>query len=366
MTRHSISSHSCESSNPPEDEKDASLQLIETQSEPDYASIRDSLAEDSPGKARNSICSDNSFLHLEEMVSKLCMPTENKDYNELDNTLEEVEYILKHGPGQMTNDNKDNDDNNKTSTNVNTDQEVKNECIFSEDKQATVEAPPATITSAPPHSSRDIIKVETCINPIETEENFGNIVTSNELKPGIEVKHQNTLYPDEINHCAKKGPLANIPGSHTPTDNQPFRTPCKDAISKTPVFKTPASTLMLKKPSTSSVNKKTPVKSGQYAHIASPVACYIKNSPQVPLVQDVRPKKPLPGCSSNIPKLIHSKPKTNVCNKENVNLPSLAYIGAKKTKMVRGVFVLHKKNLTSLKNFNLFTNTFRVHLSKII
>lgn len=77
--------------------------------------------------------------------------------------------------------------------------------------------------------------------------------------------------------------------------------------------------------------KKTPGKTNAFQHITSPVASYIKNSPQVPLLRDVRPKKPLSGTSS-IPKFI--KNTNNEKGKENVLLPAIAYKNAKETKMV--------------------------------
>ncbi|KAJ8735507.1 hypothetical protein PYW07_007127 [Mythimna separata] len=98
-----------------------------------------------------------------------------------------------------------------------------------------------------------------------------------------------------------------------------------------PTFKTPAQPLSVKKPSETSL-KKTPSRSNAYQHISSPVASYIKNCPIAPLVKDVHPKKPLPGTSS-IPKFVKSLP-TAKPNKENINLPSVAYKSAKQTRVI--------------------------------
>ncbi|KAJ8736418.1 hypothetical protein PYW08_007074 [Mythimna loreyi] len=99
-----------------------------------------------------------------------------------------------------------------------------------------------------------------------------------------------------------------------------------------PIFKTPAQPLSLKKPSATSL-KKTPSRSNAYQHISSPVASYIKNCPIAPLVKDVHPKKPLPGTSS-IPKFVKNLPQAKPSNKENINLPSVAYKSAKKTRVI--------------------------------
>ncbi|KAI8438395.1 hypothetical protein MSG28_010937 [Choristoneura fumiferana] len=109
-----------------------------------------------------------------------------------------------------------------------------------------------------------------------------------------------------------------------------FATPSSELVTKTPSLKTPANPPLFKKPSTSSL-KKTPSKNNAFKHIASPVAYYIKNTPQAPLIQNVYPKKPLIG--SSIPKLV--KPTVvKPSNKENVNLPPVAYKSAKKTTVI--------------------------------
>ncbi|XP_063616767.1 uncharacterized protein LOC134789970 [Cydia splendana] len=110
-----------------------------------------------------------------------------------------------------------------------------------------------------------------------------------------------------------------------------FATPSSVLQTKPTLCRTPANPPLFKKPSTSSV-KKTPGKNNAFQHVASPVAYYINNSPQVPLIQNVHPKKTLPGLSS-IPKLVKSSV-NKPSNKENVNLPSVAYKSAKKTTVI--------------------------------
>ncbi|KAJ2947816.1 hypothetical protein O0L34_g9604 [Tuta absoluta] len=124
----------------------------------------------------------------------------------------------------------------------------------------------------------------------------------------------------------------------TPKQNI-FTTPSSELKTRTPLFKTPGNP-----PS----NRKmvTPKK---YQNVASPVATYIRNSPQVPLLKDVYPKKPLPAVSS-IPKLSRQIARPNMGNKENikqdkvkaikpekqecVKLPAVAYRNAKETKVI--------------------------------
>ncbi|XP_063548594.1 uncharacterized protein LOC134755886 [Cydia strobilella] len=111
-------------------------------------------------------------------------------------------------------------------------------------------------------------------------------------------------------------------------EKEVFATPSSVLQIKPALCRTPANPPLFKKPSTSS-EKKTPSKNNAFQHIASPVAYYINNSPQVPLIRNVHPKKTLPGLSS-IPKLVKSSVH-KLSNKENVNLPSVAYKNAKKT-----------------------------------
>lgn len=93
----------------------------------------------------------------------------------------------------------------------------------------------------------------------------------------------------------------------------------------TSMFKTPGNSVSQKR-------MLTPLKK-QFEHVASPVASYINDSPVVPLLKNVRPKKPLHG-TSFIPQPIKNPSKLNACNKENQNLPSTAYRCAKETKVV--------------------------------
>ncbi|XP_038207907.1 uncharacterized protein LOC119829463 [Zerene cesonia] len=104
---------------------------------------------------------------------------------------------------------------------------------------------------------------------------------------------------------------------------------------KTPIFKTPSTTIKGRKHLDlhNKNPKKTVHKFNAYEHITSPVASYIKKS-QVPLVKDVCPKKPL-SCSSHIPKPVKTNLELKSNNKENVILTPVAYKSAKKTKVIK-------------------------------
>ncbi|GBP21984.1 hypothetical protein EVAR_18625_1 [Eumeta japonica] len=97
-------------------------------------------------------------------------------------------------------------------------------------------------------------------------------------------------------------------------------------------FKTPAKLPIVKSNLVSSL-KKTSKKCKKFEHIASPIAAYIKNSPQVPLLKEVKPKKQLVAVSG-IPKFKDTLNSFKQTNKENVNLPEIAYRSAKKTKVI--------------------------------
>lgn len=207
------------------------------------------------------------------------MSPRNSDNMELNNTLEVIDYILNHGPIR--------------------------EPVAKQD-----------------HAGEDITFVS-----VKSEH-------SSPLKrsPKKQTPVKETLaLPEDTNY--KGSPNYYTPANHVM--KKPFNeiaTPSSSSItSKTPVFKTPASRTM-KKPYTPRL---TPGRSNAYQHISSPIASYIKNCPQVPLVKDVHPKKPLPGGSS-IPKFIgHPSQVVKMNkNKENMNLPSVAYKSAKKTKVV--------------------------------
>lgn len=155
-----------------------------------------------------------------------------------------------------------------------------------------------------------------CSKP-ETGENKLKII------PKIEVNNTEQT-------CLNAASTAFTPIKQKKNDTEVFATPSSELVTKTPRLKTPANPPLFKKPSTSSL-KKTPSKNNAFKHIASPVAYYIKNTPQAPLIQNVYPKKPLLG--SSIPKLV--KPTVvKPSNKENVNLPPVAYKSAKKTTVV--------------------------------
>lgn len=209
---------------------------------------------------------DDSFIKMENMVAKLCVSSRNNDKTEeLNNTLEVIEYILNNPP---------------SSTKENT-ENVEGTRLKAEQ-------------FSPQKIEREEIKFEAYNSP-EPPQNTP-----------VKIAHQ--LHKNTEDHI-------------TPRD-----------IKFKPMFKTPAQPASIKKPSSTSL-KKTPSRSNAYQHISSPVASYIKNCPIAPLVKDVHPKKPLPG-SSSIPKFVKNLPSAKPNNKENVNLPSVAYKSAKKTRVV--------------------------------
>lgn len=267
---------SCGQSNSNLEESDQSLKLIETRSEPDIAPITDSLLEDSPvtlQTGKNS--ADDSFIKMEQMV-ELSMPLnvhghEERDKEQLDNTLEEIEYILNHGHAQKPHN-----------------EEIQNPTF-----QVTV------------------TDVDEKVKLNAPEKNCGTPPKSAELEC------YNPVFP----------PTPFTPLKHNMKEHEALTTPSVEHKIKTPTFKTPAN-VATKKFLPGSAIKRTPLKTNAYQHISSPIAAYIKNCPQVPLVKDVRPNKPLPGPSS-IPKFVKSH-----SHKENVILPPVAYRSAKKTQMV--------------------------------
>ncbi|XP_063357576.1 uncharacterized protein LOC134647238 [Cydia amplana] len=254
-----------------DDNHNMSLKLISTHSEPDITSKhnRDTSPEIIPKSMSNTTLSSdepnlfenldvtNSFLNLEKIVEKSC----NTSSKEFDNTLEEIEYILKNTPKS----------------------EKKNTAI------------------------NDYKKAELEGNQIPIQVNKEKVALN--TKPSAVV----------------------TPMKHVQKEKEEFATPSSVLQTKPALYRTPANPPLFKKPSTSSV-KKTPGKNNAFQHVASPVAYYINNSPQVPLIQNVHPKKTLPGLSS-IPKLVKSSV-NKPSNKENVNLPSVAYKSAKKTTVI--------------------------------
>lgn len=234
---------------------------------------------------------DDSFLKVEQMVSDFCMsPKKIVKKDELNNTLDIIDYILNNG------------------------------------------APNTTETVS--HENQRIDELKTS----EIDE-----ISKNELNiPGIEpgkTKTPSKTCNQLVSEVTESILLPSSPAYFTPAKHEiksekteKFQTPSTNLKVKTPIFKTPSNTLSIKKPSATSL-KRTPIKSNAYQHIASPVASYIKNCPIAPLVKEVRPTKPLPGTSS-IPKFVKTPALNKPSNKENVNLPSVAYKSAKKTQVV--------------------------------
>ncbi|XP_061708732.1 uncharacterized protein LOC133518950 isoform X2 [Cydia pomonella] len=253
------------------DNHNMSLKLISTHSEPDITSKYkgDASPENIPKSLPNTTLSpdepnlfanwdvSNSFLNLEKIVEKSC----DSSSKEFDNTLEEIEYILKNTPKAE----KNNTDNNYH-------------------KETELEG-----------------------NQIPIQVNKEKVTLN--AKPSAVV----------------------TPMKHFQKEKEVFATPSSVLHTKPALCRTPANAPFFKKPSTSSV-KKTPGKNNAFQHIASPVAYYINNSPQIPLIRNVHPKKTLPGLSS-IPKLVKSSI-SKPSNKENVYLPSVAYKSAKKTTVI--------------------------------
>lgn len=263
-------------------DKDTSLRLIETHSQPNLRSkpFDSPVFSSNPGSPTYIRKSDESFIEMENMVSKLCMSPRDSDNMELNNTLEVIDYILNHGPNREPLIKHDHADENKASVSV----------------KIEYSSP---LKLSPKHQSpkREYIKLP-----------------------------EDTNYKASPNYFTPAKSVMKKPFNKTATPSS------NSKASKTPLFKTPANPA-LKKPCTPRL---TPGRSNAYQHISSPIASYIKNCPQAPLVKDVHPKKPLPG-SSSIPKFIrnpsHDKIQINK-NKENISLPAIAYKSAKKTKVV--------------------------------
>ncbi|KAF9421604.1 hypothetical protein HW555_002537 [Spodoptera exigua] len=249
-----------------------SLKLLQAHSQPNLLNIKENPNCNKLDESWNAKPIDDSFIKMENMVANLCVSPKNiGNIGELNNTLEVIEYILNNPPGS-TKDKSDKAELNNKHTSI------KNEVDTSPTKN--IKENKCKETSKPPEPPQN--------TPVKTN-------------------HQINKHAEE------------------------FSTP-RNMKQKT-IFKTPAQPTSLKKPSATSL-KKTPSRSNAYQHISSPVASYIKNCPIVPLVKDVHPKKPLPGTSS-IPKIIkNTLPATKPSNKENVNLPSVAYKSAKKTKVI--------------------------------
>ncbi|XP_075971773.1 uncharacterized protein LOC142973696 [Anticarsia gemmatalis] len=279
-------------------DRNESLRILQTHSEPNLLPGKGN--EDSPDTIISGwdMREDDSFIKLESMVEKLCVsptPTNNKKTEELNNTLEVIEYILNNPPNNE----------NKPETPKNIQDDVKP--VLKTENEVLSEICLKKLQKISPQKCSKLGKVDAMDSPEPPQntpvKSAKKFVKDAEFKTPVDSKKY-------IRDAEFK----------TPVDSKPK-----------PIFKTPAQPLSLKKPSATSL-KKTPSKSNAYQHISSPVASYIKNCPIVPLVKDVHPKKPLPGPSS-IPKLKSSVP-IKSSNKENVNLPSVAYKSAKKTKLI--------------------------------
>ncbi|XP_045447999.1 uncharacterized protein LOC123656346 [Melitaea cinxia] len=328
---------------------DESVSIIETHSEPDMYSVRDTITSldysNASFASRASMgwdikSADDSFLKIEEMVTELCISPNKNKKEELDNTLEVVEFILNNAP---LHDNR----NNKTVPNVNekgTDEivskvtdslkncsEVKNENVKTIN---TANVDTINCSKSWTEESNEIVgtvnttnidtRVIICtqsgtevINENVQTSNTNNVDSNSHIK--IETSHETS--PKTPSNLKKHIQNYKIKG---------ISTPLTEIKQTKDVFKTPKNPIPKKNQTPSS--KKTPGKTNAFQHITSPVASYIKKCPQVPLLRDVHPTKPLPGTSS-IPKFI--KKANGDKGKENTTLlPSIAYRSAKKTKMI--------------------------------
>ncbi|XP_013191287.2 uncharacterized protein LOC106135508 [Amyelois transitella] len=272
---------------PEEKEVDRSLKIIETHSAPDILHADSKTIAVSPQlkalsnpllsplTSSNPECNravNDSFLKIEQMVTDLCISTEENTSVTLDNTFDVIDYILKHGAAQ-----------NYEKTCLKT-----NNC------------------------EQETQKHINCMVPEVTANNFDLPSTSKDNQ-----KKGNIL----------KTPTKTIKKNYNKkTDNLP--TPPSNM--RTPAFKTPGDPVSNRKTPHSSL-KKPLTKSNIYKHVASPVASYINKCPVVPRLKEIRPSKPLLGHSS-IPKLKSNLSKPN--NKENVKLPAVAYKSAKKTEVI--------------------------------
>lgn len=240
---------------------------------------------------------EDSFVNLENKVSELCVDPRTSDNVELNNTLEIVNYILNNGPKEKTEHitpikNDENDENLPSN--------IKRNTYIDEGKEKS-------------------------------------LLTYDTLKETGAIEQAKTPYKDiKMKHQKEQIQVDSTEQYFTPVKSESktevFATLSSRSVKlKPPVLKTPAPPSN-KKPVTSA--KKTPNRTNAYQHIASPIASYIKNCPQVPLIKNVHPKKPLPGPSS-IPKFVKSQPiKLQLQNKENIDLPKVAYKSAKKTVLV--------------------------------
>lgn len=253
----------------------SSLKIIKTHSQPNLLTEKDKENQNLEDVNMDwQIGEDDSFIKMETMVEKLCVsPTlaNLKKTEELNNTLEVIEYILNNPPN-----NEDKTDN---------------------------------VADGKPENLKPVVKADT-----------GSVKEFN-LHNLKKIPSQETRIDGKISSESPK---------YTPMKIEKKEIGYKTPVDTKSIFKTPAQSISVIKPSSSL--KKTSSKSNAYQHISSPVASYIKNCPIVPLVKDVHPKKPLHSLS-HIPKLKTHGPVFS-SNKENVNLPSVAYKSAKNMKVI--------------------------------
>ncbi|KAG6455203.1 hypothetical protein O3G_MSEX009108 [Manduca sexta] len=272
---------------------DYGAKILESHSEPNLRSPKNQHRTSPEFQSPCARTSEDSFLKIENMVDNLCISNNVDTKVELNNTLDVIDYILNNGP------------------------ESKTEDIVKVEKEAT---------------DTQNLGEETAIKPLKT------ILSPSKLRHAefkankeIKTKSDSPPYVTPIKNefrTPSKTEILKTPRSATKVKLDVFVTPSTNLKSKTPVFKTPA--LLSQKKQLATSVKKTPAKPNSYQHISSPVASYIKNCPQVPLLKDVHPKKPLPGPSA-IPKFTKGIIEKN---KENILLPSVAYKSAKKTKVI--------------------------------
>lgn len=281
-----------------ENKNNDSIQIIETNSEPNVSYARPSLS--SPDSITNVTKSDwdikstdDSFLQLEKMVSEMCVSPKSNNNDDLNNTLEVVEYIL----------------NNP----------------ITKDDNHEVEILKSDLVCVEPIIKESPIKLLNCFEKLQLYKTKAEVVNNgnDNMKLLQESPSQNKAENNYSNYVKTESLIAPTPTKQTEH-----------------VFKTPKNILSTKKHILTSSTKKTPNKINAYQHITSPIAFYINKCPQVPLIKDVHLKKPLNN-STSISKVTHTPKEHKTSNKENISLPSVAYKSAKETKMVCIHFVFH-------------------------
>lgn len=288
-----------------------SIKIIETHSQPN---LRSETAPSSPqpGSTRDNRKSDESFIQMENLVSKLCLSPEKAA--ELNNTLDIVDYILNNGPNEAT---------NQVDIKI-----VKTE----EDIPKNDRNQPTNKIDIKTENTEEDIKID--LADINFKVIKAEITLSNDPSVNNSPKKVLSTPKTIIKKTLKASPRYFTPAKSQKKEADVFLTPSSNLLQpEKPIFKTPINSL--KKPSVSTL-RATPNKSHMYKHIKSPIATYIKKSIQVPMVTNICPKKTLAGCaeSSKIPKLV--KP-PNKQDKENTALPTVAYKSAKNTKVVQVV-----------------------------